>query len=240
MTLNPALVQKFGKALADTDKGRVYPRNAAGVSGAIVREGVVTAQPGAVVVMVSIGGGAPVPIRYLGSSPANGAKVLVIVFGQITYCVGVTSDSTTAASSVKAEGYRSLTQAVATNTLTGVVFNTLTTDPLSMLANTGAIIVPVAGDYLIASGITWLFSSPPSGSSFYISVMKNGSEFKRAEQASWTTGDTLTPGMLISLVAFDCVPLDFFQIGVFQTTGAGQNLFIGGPVFNWFQAKRLN
>lgn len=85
------VVEKFGKALSEQDSARQYPKNPGGVQGAVVREGKVTASPGNGTVVVSIGGGSPVPIRYLGAAPAVAAKVLVLIFGQMVYCLGTAS-----------------------------------------------------------------------------------------------------------------------------------------------------
>jgi len=176
-------------------------------------------------------------LRYQESYyPIAGDVVEVVWFGGDGYVLGALSTVV----SPKVFTYRANAQVISPSAWNGIAFDTPVVNPCNMDRSdaSGVIIVRVAGDYLFTAGVTWSISTPVSGTSFFILLWKNSVEIARGGFASYVTGAPFAPSIQVSAIAFDCAVGDYFQVIVWQDSGANQNLVIG-PAFNYCRAKLL-
>lgn len=214
------VVGQLANALAGRDGARIYPTNPSG-NGVVLREGVVSGAAGSLTVPVRIGGAAvAVPVRYLGEAPLPATKVIVVMQGQMIYCLPASSDNTLRPAS---SAYLSVPQSLATGVATVIAFNNTTFDTnICVNTSNGNYTCPLAGYYWVGATIT--MTTAATGITF-CSVFKNGAETKRGTQFSLNVP---SPSPVVTGL-IPCAVGDILTLVGYQGSGGALNTYSGAP-----------
>lgn len=219
----------LGRALSGADQSRIYPANPGGIAGAILREGVVSGAPTALTVPVKIGGSnVVVPIRYLGDcAPINGAKVVVVMLGQMIYCLPTSSDNTM---KPVATAYQTTAQSMTSGTESVLHYDTVIDDPNGNFnASTGTYTCPSKGWYHVDA--SFMLNTALTAGQMIATIRINGGGGKRIGDLKLAAGYLISGGSLIK-----CNASDTITISGYQDSGSPINTFAGSQLM-WFDVE---